>query len=46
MNELPVQHGFKVKKDSEVILLGKSELLNTTDEHSAIFPLIKKFLKA
>jgi len=45
MNEIPVQHGCKVKKDSEVILLGKSELLNATEEHSAIFPLIKKYLK-
>lgn len=46
MNEVPVQHGCKVKKHSEVILLGKSELLNATEEHSAIFPLIKKYLKA
>jgi hypothetical protein len=46
INELPVQHGCKVKKDSEVILLGKSELLSATEEHSEIFPLIKKYLKA
>lgn len=46
LNEIPIQHGCKVKKDSEVILLGKSELLNATEEHSAIFPLIKRFLKA
>lgn len=46
MNELPVQHGCKVKKDSEVILLGKSELLRAiSEEQSAIFPLIKKYLK-
>lgn len=46
LNELPVQHGCKIKKDSEIILLGKSELLNATEEQSAIFPLIKKFLRS
>lgn len=45
LNELPVSAGFKVKKNSEVILLGKSELIKAHDEHSEIFPIIRKFLQ-
>jgi hypothetical protein len=45
MNELTVQLGCKVKKNSEVILLSKSELMNATEEHSDIFPLIRKYLR-
>lgn len=46
LHEIPVQMGYKVKKDSQIILLGKSEILRATEEHSDIFPFIKKFLKA
>lgn len=45
LHEIPVQMGCKVKKDSQIILLGKSEILRASEEHSDIFPLIKKFLK-
>lgn len=44
LNQIPVQMGCKVKKNSQIILLGKSEILRASDEHSDIFPFIKKFL--
>lgn len=46
LHEIPVKMGCKVKKDSQIILLGKSEILRASDEHSDIFPFIKKFLKS
>lgn len=45
LHEIPVQMGCKVKKDSQIILLGKSEILRASEEQSDIFPYIKKFLK-
>jgi hypothetical protein len=46
LNEMPVQLGCKVKKDSEVIFLGRSEIINAAEEKSDLFPLVKKYLKA
>lgn len=44
VNNIPIQYSCTIKKNSLIIFLGRSELLNLNESRKELFPLIKKFL--